>query len=100
MIWHLYVLRCSDGSLYTGITLDPRRRIQQHNLGRGSKYVRSRLPAFVVCVEPVGPSKGDALHVERKFKELTKVKKESFVQGDFAAFIFQTLAARYENKIE
>ena len=100
MIWHLYVLKCCDGSFYTGITLDPVRRIQQHNMGKGSKYVRSRLPAVIVSVEPVGPNKGDALHVERKFKDLSKSKKEFFVQHGISFFIFQVLSVRHENKIK
>lgn len=43
-MWYVYMLECSDKSLYTGITTDLQRRLIQHNLGVGSKYVRSRLP--------------------------------------------------------
>lgn len=49
--WNVYIGRCRDGSLYTGIALDVDRRAAQHNAGRGSKYVRSRGPIKIVWVE-------------------------------------------------
>jgi predicted GIY-YIG superfamily endonuclease len=50
--WFVYILRCSDGSLYTGITKDVKRRSEQHNAGTASRYTRSRLPVQVEYQEP------------------------------------------------
>lgn len=77
-IWIWYVLRCADGSLYCGITTDLPRRLEQHNSGRGSKYVRSRSPAVVVVSEEVG-ERSEALKRERAFKGLSKSRKEAAV---------------------
>ncbi|HEV3259313.1 MAG TPA: GIY-YIG nuclease family protein [Gemmataceae bacterium] len=49
--WFVYLLRCADGSLYTGIAKDVDRRCQQHNAGTASRYTRSRLPVVVVYQE-------------------------------------------------
>ncbi|HKL63020.1 MAG TPA: GIY-YIG nuclease family protein [Woeseiaceae bacterium] len=49
--WHVYLLRCADGSLYTGITTDLARRVAEHNEGRGARYTRGRLPAQLVYAE-------------------------------------------------
>ena len=49
--WKLYVLRCSDGSLYTGITTDVEKRLAAHNAGKGAKYTRSRRPVELVYQE-------------------------------------------------
>jgi putative endonuclease len=49
--WTLYILRCADGSLYTGITNDMQRRLEQHNLGRGAKYTRGRGPVVLAYAE-------------------------------------------------
>ncbi len=50
--WHVYILRCSDGSLYTGITTDLERRLDEHNGGRGARYTRARCPVVMVYREP------------------------------------------------
>ena len=50
--WQVYLLRCADGTLYTGITTDLARRLAEHNAGRGARYTRSRLPAELVYAEP------------------------------------------------
>ena len=52
--FYVYILRCSDGSLYTGYTADLRRRLARHNSGRGSKYTASRLPVELAFAEAVG----------------------------------------------
>jgi putative endonuclease len=49
--WSLYIVRCADGTLYTGITCDLARRLTQHNLGRGAKYTRGRAPVALAYVE-------------------------------------------------
>ena len=74
--WILYVVRCSDGSLYTGVTNNLKRRILEHNYGmRGAKYTRSRRPVEVVYEENC-TSHSDALKKEWAFKKLSKAKKE------------------------
>jgi putative endonuclease len=74
--WILYVVRCSDGSLYTGVTNNLKRRILEHNYGmRGAKYTRSRRPVEVVYEENC-TSHSDALKKEWAFKKLSKARKE------------------------
>src|SRR3989338_1407341 len=51
-VWHVYILRCGDGSLYTGISTDPDQRLQRHNAGKGSRYVRRKGVAALVYTEP------------------------------------------------
>jgi len=58
--WFVYILRCVDGSLYTGITKDVKRRCQQHNAGTASRYARSRRPVTLIYQE-VGPNQSSAL---------------------------------------
>ena len=52
MGWYVYLLRCGDGSLYTGLSTDPDARLRRHNAGRGSRYVRGKGTARLVYVEP------------------------------------------------
>ncbi|MFB6216812.1 MAG: GIY-YIG nuclease family protein [Candidatus Aenigmatarchaeota archaeon] len=80
-MWKLYVLRLSDDSLYTGITKDIQRRLEQHRRGEGSKYVRSRLPLKLVYTEE-HEDKGSALKKEVKIKNWDKERKERFVGND------------------
>lgn len=77
----VYMLRCADDSLYTGWTMDPKKRIQMHHTGRGSKYVRSRLPARMVYLE-LCDSKEVAMHREAAIKKLTKIQKEKLIFSD------------------
>ncbi|MCK6586494.1 MAG: GIY-YIG nuclease family protein, partial [Polyangiaceae bacterium] len=58
--WHVYILRCADGTLYTGIAIDVDARLERHASGRGARYTRGRGPLVLVHVERAG-SKGDAL---------------------------------------
>jgi len=77
--WYAYMLRCSDNSLYAGATNDLWRRIEEHNAGTGSKYVRSRCPAKLAWY--AGPmTKSQALREERWLKGLTKAQKEVLVR--------------------
>ena len=79
--WHLYILRCRDGSLYTGYTNDLDARIAAHNAGRGAKYTASRRPVHLVYSEPV-ESKAEAMRRELQIKRWTKAKKEALVAGN------------------
>jgi putative endonuclease len=73
--WWVYILRCADDTLYTGITTEPHRRLAQHNAGTASKYTRSRLPVVIVHQEAL-PTRGAALRREAAIKALTRQAKE------------------------
>ena len=72
------MLRCGDGSLYTGITKDLERRLAQHRAGRASRYTRSRLPVALVWSREIA-AWGDALREEIRIKGLTRLEKEALV---------------------
>lgn len=76
--WCVYLLRCRDGSLYTGITNDLLRRLRAHAAGKASRYTRSRLPVEVVYTEPQ-PSKSTALKREAAIKKLRRREKETLL---------------------
>ena len=74
----VYILRCGDGSLYTGWTNDLDKRVQTHNTGKGGKYTRSRLPVSLVYSEKLD-SKEAAMKREAEIKKLKKSEKEKMV---------------------
>ncbi|MDZ4724217.1 MAG: GIY-YIG nuclease family protein [candidate division Zixibacteria bacterium] len=76
----LYILRCRDNSLYTGITTDIDERLRAHNTGKGAKYTRARLPVNLVYTEQCG-SRSLALKREWQIKRWNKQKKEAFVKA-------------------
>jgi predicted GIY-YIG superfamily endonuclease len=78
--WFVYVLRCADGSLYTGITNDVARRCKQHNDGRASRYTRGRRPVRLVYQEG-HPSRGSALKREAAIKSLSRPEKERLIRA-------------------
>lgn len=76
----VYVVRCSDGTLYTGMTTNLTKRIDTHNRGKGAKYTRGRLP--VVLIHQEGPmAYGDALRRERTIKMLSRKEKLMLIEG-------------------
>jgi predicted GIY-YIG superfamily endonuclease len=77
--WFVYLLRCGDGTLYTGITKDVTRRTQQHNAGTASRYTRSRLPVALVYQESA-PSQSLALKREATIKAMSRLDKESLIR--------------------
>ncbi len=77
--WFLYLLRCADGSLYTGITSDVDRRCKQHNAGTASRYTRSRLPVKLVYREPQS-CRSMALKRELAIKAMSREEKESLIR--------------------
>ena len=81
--WHLYLIRCHDGSLYTGITTDVARRLAEHqeNNGAGAKYLRSRGPLVLAFQKKLG-SRSLALAVESKVKKLSKARKEELIRAN------------------
>jgi putative endonuclease len=76
-VWSVYLLRCGDGSIYTGIATDVARRLEEHRsgLGRGAKYLRGRGPLTLLARESVG-SRGRAQSVEARLKRLPREEKE------------------------
>ena len=74
MAWFLYVIECRDGSLYTGIALDPAARYALHVSGKGARYTRSHPPARLVFTEP-HPDRSSALKAEHAFKKLSAARK-------------------------
>ena len=79
MNWYLYIVRCRDGSLYTGIATDVDRRLVEHEANKGSKYLRGRGPLKLVFQRRVG-KKGQALKIERKIKGLSRQEKEELIK--------------------
>ena len=77
--FYTYILRCHDGTLYTGYTPDLSRRLQAHNAGRASKYTRSRLPVTLVYQE-VYQTKSEAMSREAEIKRLTRQQKLMLIQ--------------------
>jgi putative endonuclease len=78
--WLVYVLRCGDGSLYTGITNDLTRRLARHRAGTGSAYVRARLPVRLVYHER-HTDRSAALRREAAIKRLNRVAKIALIRG-------------------
>lgn len=74
LVWIVYILRCGDGSLYTGCTNDLPRRLEAHRSGRGAKYTRSRPPVTLVYREEA-PDRSAALRREAAIKRLTRRQK-------------------------
>jgi len=76
--WSVYIVRCKDHSLYTGIALDVEQRIAKHNSGDGAKYTRSRQPVKLVRTE-VYKSESKARKREMEIKSWTKQQKENLI---------------------
>ena len=79
-VWSIYLLRCGDGSFYTGIATDVSRRIGEHEQGkRGAKYLRGRGPLELVYQRSVG-DRSVASRIEYRLKQLPKIEKENLQQ--------------------
>lgn len=74
-IWSVYMVRCSDGSLYTGISTDIEKRIRTHNTGKGAAYTRGRRPVSLVWFRHVS-SESEARKMEAAIKKLSRPEKE------------------------
>ena len=79
MAWFVYMLRCGDGSLYTGCTDDVQRRLAVHRSGKGAKYTRSRLPLELAYWEEV-PDRPAALRREAAIKKLKRQEKLRLIE--------------------
>ncbi len=81
--WYVYMIRCADGSLYTGITTDVERRVKEHNgegsKGRGAKYTKARRPGVLAYQEQVS-DRSKAQIRESIVRKLSKAKKEDLAQ--------------------
>lgn len=80
MPYHLYILRCGDGTLYTGIAADVDKRLALHQSGKGAKYTRGRGPLTVVYREECA-DKSAALRRELEVKALPREKKLALIEG-------------------
>ena len=77
--WYLYVLQCSDGTYYTGVTTDMKRRLYEHNnSNRGSKYTRARRPVKLIYFSE-HESRSFAQKAEHRFKKLTRTQKQGVI---------------------
>jgi putative endonuclease len=76
--WYTYIVRCSDGTFYTGSTNQIKARVNAHNSGKGAKYTRSRRPVTLVWKRRC-KSRGAALSLEHKIKRLSRGEKEAMI---------------------
>ncbi len=79
--YYVYILRCGDGTLYTGYARDPERRTQTHNAGRGAKYTRARLPVKLLYTECFF-SRSEAQQREAQIKQLSRTQKLLLIEGN------------------
>ena len=77
--WYVYLLKCHDQTLYTGITNNISKRVKQHNLGRGSKYTRSRVPVILMSLYSL-TTRSEASQLEYKIKKMNKAEKERWIK--------------------
>ncbi len=77
--WYVYMVRCRDGSLYTGATNDVEKRVEAHNAGKGARYTRPRRPVLLVWARRLR-DKSNALSLEARLKQLTRAEKTQLVE--------------------
>ena len=87
MNWHVYIILCSDNTLYTGISNDVARRISEHGSQRGAKYFRARRPKRLVYLEG-GPSRSTASRREAVIKKMQRCAKERLIDSACNEIIF------------
>ena len=80
MAWYVYMLRCGDGTLYTGMSDDVERRLAAHRSGKGAKYTRGRGPLELVYTEEQ-PDKSSALRRESQIKKLPRERKSALCES-------------------
>jgi predicted GIY-YIG superfamily endonuclease len=92
--WTVYILRCGDGSLYTGIAKDVRARVKQHSEGRGATYTRTRLPVKLLYQQE-GLTRSKALIREAQIKAMPRSKKEEIIfRGSHRQYKHPTIPGR------
>ncbi len=91
-LWHIYIIRCGDGTLYTGISIDPKRRFAEHVEGgrRAARYLKGRGPLELLFSREAG-SRVRAMKLERRIKELPRRRKFALIENpDEAAAFFDS----------
>lgn len=83
-VWFLYMIRCKNGSLYTGISTNVERRFAAHQAGKGAKYLRGKAPLLLVYQQTIG-SHSEALKVELQIKQMSKQEKERMIAPNASA---------------
>lgn len=79
-IWYVYLIECTDGSLYTGITVDLAARFKAHQEGRGARYMRLHPPLRLLAAQ-AHPDRSAASKAEYRIKRLSAVEKRAYAQG-------------------
>lgn len=79
--WRVYILKCSDGTYYTGYTSNLDFRLEKHNSGHGAKYTRGRRPVTIAYSESF-PSRSEAAQREIQIKRWPRSKKQALINGD------------------
>jgi putative endonuclease len=79
-MWHVYIVECYDKKLYTGVTNNIDRRVEEHNSGKGAKFTRARTPVKLVYFEKM-PTRSDALKRESFIKKLSRDKKLDLIES-------------------
>lgn len=103
-MWYVYMLRCGDGSLYTGSTTDVARRLREHQIGTGAKYTRSRPPVTLAYTEEA-PDRSAALRREAAIKKLPRrqklelIKNGSTIQTRMELFLWARVPQGKRNEI-
>jgi putative endonuclease len=77
-MWYVYILKCNDGTLYTGITNDLGKRVSSHNKGTGAKYTKTRTPVELVYHEEA-TNRSEASKREYQIKKLSRIAKENLI---------------------
>jgi len=80
-IWYVYMVECSDGTIYTGISNNVSKRLKTHNNGKGAKYTKTRLPVVLKWLEACN-DRSDASKVEHKIKKLTRKQKLKLINNN------------------
>jgi len=94
MNWSVYIILCTDNTLYTGITIDVSRRFDQHAAGRGAKYFRGRQPKQLVYIE-TGHNRSSASKREIDLKNMSRQEKSRIITSDInkiTEFLLQTFS--------
>lgn len=78
MSFYVYIVRCSDNTLYTGFSTDVTKRVEAHNKGRGAKYTKTRRPVTLLYTETY-PTRREALRREYAIKQLSRKEKEILI---------------------
>lgn len=83
MPWHVYIAQARTGRYYTGITTNPDERIEEHNLGHGSRFAINQGPFKLAWISSPFPNKSEARKREAQIKKWTREKKEKLIRGEW-----------------